>query len=295
DYLIGLALSFNPVNRQEGRIALEHLDRAAAIAYSASGPSMGEYGDLARLESLFIYLRLGMLEEADRRFRVMLEDGTTGRLYERFGAEAGGGGQVALLLEKVDSLLKDEKELDIAVTLLRGMAAIAPSSREGASRFRRLGRIYDSRNEPAKAVEFLHWAERLSPDWFRPYLDEARIHFNQDDPGKAGEALERARASLPQSLELHLGIAKLYLEDAPEKYRDPGKAETAARTAVSLSQNMNPTALDLLAAVLLKQGRIEEALMSVEAANRLEKSEARAQFHEELLQRLADQAKEAAG
>ncbi len=289
DYLIGLALSFNPASQREGRIALEHLDRAAAIAYSAGGAQAGEYGDLARLESLFVYLRLGMLGEAARRFDVMFEDGTTGRLYERFGAELAGGGQVALLLEKVDPLLKDEKNLDLAATLLRGAAAIAPSSRECASRFRRLGRIYEARGDSGRAVGFLHWAERLSPDWFRPYLDEALIHFGRDDAGKAEEALDRAKGVLPQSLELHVEVAKLYLEEAPGKFRDSARAEAAARVAVSLSQNVNPVAFDLLAAALAKQNRTEEALAGVDAAIKLERTEARTKLRDQLAKRLAEE------
>ncbi len=290
DYLIGMALSFNPANQREGRIALEHLDRAAAVAYSAGGGASGEYGDLARLESMFVYLRLGMLGEAARRFNIMYEDGTTNRLYERFGAELGGGGQAALLLEKVDPMLRDEKDLETAATLLRAAAAIAPSSRECANRFRRLGRIYDNRAKPEQAVEFLHWAERLSPDWFRPYLDEALVHFNRNVPGLAWETLDRAKAALPQSLDLHLGMAKLYLEDAPEKYRDYARAEEAAKAAASLSQSMNPLAFEMLAAAQARQGRFADALASLDTAIKLEKTEARSKLREEYAKRAAAEA-----
>ena len=286
DYLIGLALAFNPTNQRESIMALEHLDRAAAIAYSTGGESNGEYGDLARLEALFVYLRMGKLDEAARRFNIMFEDGTTNRLYERFGTELSGSGQAALLLEKIDPLLREERDLELAATLLRATAAIAPSSRECANRFRRLGRVHDRLGDTGRAIEFIHWAERLSPDWYRPYLDEVIIHFHNGDTGRAEDALNRAKAAIPQSLDLQLGTAKLYLEDLPAKYQDPAKAEEAARVASTLSQNLNPVALELLAAALLRQDRLEEALKSIEAALKLETGESRTRLRAEIVKRL---------
>ncbi len=277
DYLVGLVLASN---QQDSSLALERLDRAAAIAYSSGGEASGEYGDLARLEALFVYLRRNMLGEAARRFDIMFEDGTTTRLYERFGSELGGGGQVALLLEKVEPLIREGEELETAATLLRAAAAIAPSSRECANHFRRLARRYTNMDNQDKGIEYLHWAERMSPDWFRPYLDEARIHFDSGNIGRAEETLERAGQVIPQSLDLHLGIARMYLEDLPPKQQNPAKAAAAAQIAVTLSQNSNPTALELLALALHRDNRNAAALNAINAAITVESSQTRITLRE---------------
>ncbi len=282
DYLIGLALSFNPSTAREGALALERLDRAAAVAYSGSGENAGEYGDLARLESMFVYLRMGMLDEAARRFNIMYEDGTTNRLYERFGSELGGGGEAALLLEKVDPLLTAETDLDTAATLVRAAAAIAPTSRECANRFRRLGRVYESRGDSVKAIEFLHWAERLSSDWFRPYLDEALIFYNNNQVNRAEDALERAVTAIPNSLDLQLGICRLFLDELPVAHRDPARAEKAARAAIALSQNRNPLALEMAAVALERRGKVDEALDMINASIALESTPGRLKFRDDM-------------
>ncbi len=274
EYLLGLALASNPINQQGGSRALEQLDRAAALAYSEGGDA-GAYGDLARLEALFVYLRLGMLDEAARRFNVMAEDGATNRLYERYGSVLAGGGQAALLLEKVDPLIKEEVDLDTAATLLRAAASIAPSSRECAHRFRRLAQIYIRRDDGTTASQYLHWAQQLAPDWHRPYLDEATLKFKQGDRATAMDALERARTASPQSLDLHLAVAKLFLEELAISFQDPQIAYDAANTAVTLSQSMNPQALELAAAALLRLDRLQEARQAINQAIQLESTEAR--------------------
>ena len=288
EYLEGLALSFNLANQREGRQALDRLDRAKTIAYSDENSDSTEYGDLARLESLFVYLRMGMLDEAARRFNTMYDDGTTERLYDRFGAELGAGGQAALLLEKADPLIRREEDLELASVLLRAAAAIAPSSRECANRFHRLGKVFEKRGEEEKAVELMHWAERLSPDWYRPYIDEATIHFGQRNRGLADDTLERAKTSIPQSLELQLGIARIYLEDAPEVFRNPVKAEEAARRALTLSQNQSPAAFELLATALSRQGRHIEALAAIDSSLTLEMTESRNKLKETIQSRMDD-------
>lgn len=273
DYLIGSVLS---TNQSDIVMAREHLDKAKSAAYS-SDPSVfsPEFGDLAKLETVFVNLRRGELDEAARSFRILFEDGTMTRLYERFGAELGGGGQVALLLEKADSLISDGVELDTAGTLLRAAAAIVPSSRETSSHFRRLGLVYSGLSQVSRAVEYMHWAERLSPDWFRPYLDEAWIHFGNGDSGLAADTLRRASEAIPQSLDLHLGISKMYLDELPVHLRDPSRAEVAARTAVTLSQGMNPVALELLSKSLFRLGRLGEAMRLINQALSIEVSASR--------------------
>ncbi|MCD8140400.1 MAG: serine/threonine protein kinase [Planctomycetaceae bacterium] len=284
DYLIGLVLSSN---QGDSAVALSHLDSAAAKAYSGEPESSVEYGDLARLEAIFVYLHRNMLGEAARRFNIMFEDGTTSRLYERFGAELSGGGHVALLLEKADPLIRNGEELETAAGLLRAAASIAPSSRECANHFRRLGRVHAGLGEADKAVEYMHWAERLSPDWFRPYLDEARIHFDNDAVGKGEEALVRATTAIPQSLDLHLGIAKLYLEELPAALQDPVKAEAAAKVAVTLSNSGNPLALHYQAEAISRQKvRLAEALNAVNAAINIESSKARIELRDHLVREL---------
>lgn len=287
DYLIGAALSLSPATPGEGMMALEHLDRAAALAYS-DGTQSSEYGDLARLEAMFTYLKLNMMDEAMRRFDIMFEDGTTGRLYGRFGAELAAGGQAALLLEKADPLIRDERDLDNAATLLKAAAAVAPSSRECAQRFRRLALVLEKMDAPDSAVEYQHWAQRLAPDWARPYLDEARLHYLRDAPGPAVAALDRARAASPNSLDLYLGIARLYLETLPVEQQKPAEAEKAAGTAVTLSQRLNPLALELSAAALLRLGRLDEALNTIDAALELEKTEDRQNLRNEIRRKRAD-------
>ena len=282
DYLVGLALAFDPSQRA-GVQALDRLNKASAIAYSSSA---SDYGDLARLETIFVYLRMGKLEEAARLFDIMYEDGTTRRLYERFGAELSGGGHVALLLEKVDPLIRSEESLDTAATLLKAAAAIAPSSRECSNYFRRLGRVQANQKRFDKAVEYLHWSERLSPDWFRPYLEEARIHFDAGKVGRAEEALARGRTAIPQSLDLHLGIARMYLDELPEKQRDPAKAEQAARVSITLTEKMNPVAWELLAQALEKQNRLDEAMEAIEEAIRLETNAGRTGVRDALNRKL---------
>ncbi|MCC8181321.1 MAG: serine/threonine protein kinase, partial [Planctomycetes bacterium] len=291
EYLLGLALAFNTATEQDGLLALDRLDRAAAVAYSEGGDA-GDYGDLARLEALFVYLRLGMLDEAARRFNIMFEDGATQRLYDRYGATLGAGGQASLLLEKVDPLIRDQTNLDTAAILLRAAAAIAPSSRECAQRFRRLALIHSRREELELASNFLHWAERLAPDWHRPYLDEALMDFTFDQPGLAKETLERAQAAIPQSLDLHTGVARLYLTELPARYQDPAEAEKAAARAVTISQNMSPLALELLAQAQFRLNRYEEALKNIDAAIGLENTETRQTLRNSIAEKAAEKSQQ---
>ncbi len=276
DYLIGLVLSSNQI---DSGAALGRLDKARAEAYGANQP---EYGDLARLEAVFMYLRNEKLEEAARRFGEMFEDGATTRLFERFGSELGGGGHVALLLENADPLILESGDLEVAAALLRAAATLSPSSRECANHFRRLAGAYADRDDVDKAVEYMHWAERLSPEWFRPYLDEARLHFRNGAPGLAEETLDRAAAAIPQSLDLHLGVAKLYLEDLPPALRDAPKAEAAAQAALAIARGASPAALEYLARALFLQGKLAEAMTAAEGALSAEKSESRQALRDEI-------------
>ncbi|MDR1745173.1 MAG: hypothetical protein LBS30_05415, partial [Planctomycetota bacterium] len=280
DYLIGLILSSNEI---DSAAALGLLDKARAEAYGASLP---EYGDLARLEAVFVYLRNNKLEEAARRFGEMFEDGTTTRLFERFGPELGGGGHVALLLEKADPLIREGGDPETAATLLRAAASLSPSSRECASHFRSLARVHAEAGSFDKAVDFLHWAERLSPEWYRPYLEEARIHFENSAPGAAEEVLGRAAAAIPQSPELHLGIARLYIEELPLYQQNPQKAETAARAAAALSPQTKAAAQELLALALYRQDRLAEAMEAIEAALAEEKTESRQALRNDIFNRM---------
>ena len=286
DYIIALALfSGQP---DDTTTILKYLRKAETIGHSSDNANNTQYGDLARLEIFFVNLRRNTLGEAARLSTTMYENGTTSRLYERFGSELAGGGQVALILEKVNTLINEAKneDLDIAATLLRAAAAISPSSRECASHFRRLGNVHANRGEADKAVDLMHWAERISPEWSRPYLDEARIHFDNDQAGNAEDALRRAVAAIPQSLDLQLGIAKMYLDEIPDSMKSPAKAETAARTAATLSQNANPNAMELLAKALFQQQRFAEADEAIEAALKVESNAARQGLRDQIADNL---------
>ncbi len=291
DYLTGLSLSLNPVPTRERMLALERLNRAAALSYSAPG-SDGEFGDLARHESAFVYIRLDMLNEAARVFKQLFNDGTYDRLYERFGSELGGGGHAALLLERVDLMLQDQaltqpkSQLEPVVTLLKAAATIAPTSRECAQRYRNLARICRDRGEMPAALEYYQAAVKLAPDWYRPYLDQTLLYYRNDEPQAGLAVLNQALLALPQSLDLQLAIANLYLETLPAKYQDPARAETAAVAAVDLSQRLNPAAFELLAKARLSQGRTREALTAITAALELEKSEAREQLRDQIVMTL---------
>ena len=286
DYIKGLALASNPREPREGALALERLQRAYGVAYSTDNADSIEYGDLASLEEQFVYLRSNMLSEAARNFGRMFENGSLERLYQRFGTELGGGGQVALILEKVDPLIASGEKLDIAATLLRAAAAIYPGSREVANNFQRLARAHAKQGAIDRAAEYMHVAQQISPEWFRPYLDEARIHFDNDDLKAADEALTRAEKAIPQSLDLQLGIARLFLDELPERLQDPVRAGKAAQAAAELSHNGNPGALELLAAALLRQDRPEEAMTAIDAAIRIESSRKRVSMREEISARL---------
>ncbi|MDR1519787.1 MAG: protein kinase [Planctomycetota bacterium] len=280
DYLIGLALA-NQSGQKEERAALEQLERAAATAYAAGN---GEYGDLARLEALFVRLRLGMPEEAARRFGVMLDDGAADRLQQRFGSELGAGGRAALILEKAEPMIQAKGDLKLVADLLRLAAAISPTSRECAAGFRGLAMVRIEGGNVDLGLELLRQAERVAPDWPRPYLDEAGLLYRLDRPAEAEEVLSRADSALPPSLDYRLGQARLYLGDIPEKYRDPARAEQAARAAIELSQGKNPATLELLAAAMEKQGRLNEARSAILAALTLEKTDARIKWHDRLNQ-----------
>gem|GEM_PF-2041300 len=295
DYLAGLAFSLNPIPARERSLALERLDRAAAVAYSAPSGE-GEYGDLARHESAFAYLRLDLLDEAARVFRQLFADGTFERLYGRFGSELGGGGRTALLLERVDALLQEGSlaksggSLEPAATLLRAAAAAAPTSRECAQRYRRLGRISRDRGERDHALDFYRMAGKLAPDWFRPYVDEALLHFLNDDSGSGMAVLARANEDLPQSLDLQLSIASLFLNDLPASRQNPAAAEAAASAAIALSQRLNPAAFEHEAEALFRQNRLDEALASIDSALELERTEARERLREMILANLVSSA-----
>ena len=281
DYLAGLALALNPLSNRERAMSLERLDRASALAYSAGGEA-SEYGDLARQEAAFVYVRLERLREAARLFTILFDDGTAKRLSERYGSELGGGGQAALLLEKVDPLLKSEHELDVAETLLKATAYIAPGSRECAQRFRTLARIHAGNGSFETAIRLYREAQAMAPDWYRPYLDEAFLYFRSNNPNEAAAALEKAAKALPQSLDLQIALVRLFLDELPPEHQDAEKALKAARTAVTLSQRQHPGALDLEARALSRQGKKAEALAAVDDALALERSDQRLQLREEI-------------
>ncbi|MDR1612280.1 MAG: serine/threonine protein kinase [Planctomycetota bacterium] len=289
DYLFALALSFNPVSDRERVYALERLDRASALAYSAGGDA-AEYGDLARHEAAFVHLRQDLADEAVRSFDALLADGTYRRLYDRFGAELGGGGHAALLLERVDQILKDESPSASAGTLLKVAAVLAPKSRECAQRFRRLASIYAGQGLMPLTFEYCRQAQALAPDWHRPYIDEALFHYRLDRAGAARATLLRAMETLPQSAELQIGIARLYLKELPDRHQDAEMAYAAAAKAVALSQRLNPDALEYEATALLKLGRYREALASIDEALGLEKNDARTGIRSEVMALLANSA-----
>ncbi|MDR3211082.1 MAG: serine/threonine protein kinase [Planctomycetota bacterium] len=277
DYLTGLALSLNPVPTRDRLQALERLERAATLA--GSDPA-SEFGDLAQFETAFVYLRLGMIEPAAGIFRQLFSANIYSRLYSLYGQELGGGGHTALLLELVDSLLQSEAEtiaedvLSLADTFLAAAAAISPSSRECAQRFRRLARINQLRGDYPNALAYFDTAIGLASDWHRPYVDKALLLY-QFDPDQATEVIRRAEAALPQSLDLALALAALYLNDVPPSYQDPIRAEVAATTALELSQGLNPAAFELQARAFWRQNRLAEAREAVKAALELEKTENR--------------------
>ncbi|MDR0361497.1 MAG: protein kinase [Planctomycetota bacterium] len=291
DYLLGLALSFNPVPDRERVYALERLDRAAALAYSAGGDS-AEYGDLARHEAAFVYLRQDHLDEAVRSFDALLVDDTYRRLFDRFGTELGGGGHAALLLEKVDQLLKDEADLVPAGVLLKAAAVIAPRSRECAQRFRRLANIYGKEGRMQPTLEYFRQAQALAPDWHLPYLDEALLYCRGGQPGRANDAIAMAEEALPQSAELQIGIARLFLKDLPAESRDPERAADAASKAVTLSQRLNPSAHEYEATAFLRLGRYREALAAIDASIELERNETRTGIRAEIMALLANSTSE---
>lgn len=288
EYLAGLSLSLNPVPDRERILALEHLERASALAYSANGGE-GEFGDLARYESAFVYLRLGMPEEAARVFRQLFADNTLDRLYARFGLELGGGGHASLLVEWVDAFLQEDTfkqnkgKLEPVATFIRAVAALAPTSRECAQRYRRLARYCLDDGDTQNALEFYRSASKLAPDWYRPYIDQALAYFAVGNKDAGIAIVEEAEKALPQSLDLKLGIARLFLNDAPEQYRDPVRAAKAAAAAAEISQGLNPNALELYADALLRQNLYNQALQNIDKALELEKTESREKLRQDIL------------
>jgi tetratricopeptide (TPR) repeat protein len=237
---------------------------------------------LARLEAFFTYLRLDLPEEAARHFQAMDEDGAIDRLRRRFGPELGADGGAALVLEKAGPRLRAGGDLRLASNLLRAAAILAPASREGAAGFRRLALLLAEDGDSVRAAESLRLAESLAPDWPRPYLDEALIHYRLDRPDRAGEVLKAAAEALPNSLDFHLGLAKLHLDEAPEKYRDPAGAADAALMAAGISQGKNPAALELLARARERLGLLDAAGEAIGAALELESTEERLLIRERI-------------
>ncbi|MCC8164955.1 MAG: hypothetical protein LIQ31_02100, partial [Planctomycetes bacterium] len=82
------------------------------------------------------------------------------------------------------------------------------------------------------------------------------------------------------SLDLHLGIARLYLEELPPDRQNPAKAATAAQIAATLSQNSNPAALELLALALHRDNRNAAALNAINAAITVKSSRSRIALRE---------------
>lgn len=126
----------------------------------------------------------------------------------------------------------------------------------------RLGRIYESQGKDDLALA--QYKAGIKKDKRNVLLWRylAELSYRQGDFKTAENALEKAAKLQPKDGDLYNNLAWVYIKQD----RKLEKAEGLARKALVLTPEKRPYYLDTLGVVLLRQGRIDEAVRALEEA-----------------------------
>ncbi len=257
----------------------------------------GMYGLLSQLEEALVRIKLSQYEEACRKFIDMQRQGTAAVLAENYQDVISSGNTLEFVLKRIDALLgaggqaQNPASSDTAFTLLEAMNALYPASgKDLALRYHRLALAYAEHGNADAAISVLNKTISLAPGWHMPWINKAEILYSQGKTGECFGALDRAGKDMPESVELHLAIARFCLTLENGQPLNLSKAEEAASVANTAAEHKNPAALELLAQALFHKTQYKEALDAVQKALDLEATEPRRMLMEKIIERLVKEA-----
>lgn len=254
------------------------------------------YGLLARLESALSLFRYGHVREGVQALSSLQRDGTLDALAGRYGGVVRASGVVGYMMQEADLLLGQSGNIETSWSLLEGIRALTydTGGKELALRYNTLaGHLYDA-GEYGDARAVYSQAIELARDWYLPLFERAKLLYLSSDSANNGiVAFEEAFRILPESLDLRLAAADLFLtreKSVAGKDIEPSAqlALNAAMSAVEISKRKSPQALSYCARALYMLGRYHEALGYNDEAISLEDSPQRRAFGNRITDQLND-------
>src|SRR5207247_1729899 len=119
--------------------------------------------------------------------------------------------------------------------------------------WRRIGKVYENSNQPARAVDAYHKAIEVDPKYWRNYQDLGTFYFYRDAYDEAIQQYKKLVEVAPDLAASHYALAAPYLNLG--RYAD---AEYELNTALGLQEF--PNAREGLGLSLVYQGRDREAV-----------------------------------
>ncbi|MBN2713441.1 MAG: protein kinase [Planctomycetes bacterium] len=228
---------------------------------------LGMYGRLSQLEQVVTLLHMNDAAGAAKLLREMQVDNGLKTLSEKYSDEISMGGIISYVNDRVDDMLKREKDLDVVFALLEAMRMLYPASGDDlAIRYHRMAMIHKKHKSYQKAETALQEARTLSANWYRPWFDLAMLYFEQGRDADGYYELERLLNSMEGNLELHLEAVRFYLEKVDGKSRNSALAVHVINRALQLSERLDPEVWRLAAKAYSAEGRLPEALDHIKYA-----------------------------
>ncbi len=279
---VRLSSGNNPVFLMVPLSMREQTIRFSVTLDSVPQSIIGIYGHLARVETALLQLRQGgggQRLRATAELTRMQRDNMMNLLSVTYPEELAARGLLAESLTLCDTLLRHGSDIPAAWALLESLHALFPSGgRELAQRYHRLGHIEANIGHIAEATGAYHKAAALAPDWYLPRLEQAFLWYALGQDKRGEQQIKQTSEQFPDSLELHLAIARFYLGWLDERKPVPALALSASRSALRISEEKNPIAWDLTASALTIMGHRSDALDAISNALNLEYSVPRRQL-----------------
>jgi len=179
--------------------------------------------------------------------------------------------------------LKKKGDFVGAVKSYLGAIRIKPDQ---AKFYNNIGAILAHQNKGKEAIDYFNKAIQIDPAYAGAYYNLGKVFVNE---GKIEEAILNYRKALSVNKDMtqilyHLSWIFATHED--KKYRNGQEAVKLATKLCSITQNIQPLALDALAAAYAETGRFNEAVVTAQKALNLALKEGPANLASGLKERL---------
>jgi Tfp pilus assembly protein PilF len=127
----------------------------------------------------------------------------------------------------------------------------------------KLGGIYDSQGKTGLAHEQYRFAVKQAPENGRAWSLLGDVAYREKDYPEAEKAYGKALDLDPKSGDLHNNLAWVYVQQD----RKLSKAQNLVMRALELAPDHRPYYLDTLGVILLKEGKIPEAIVALKESS----------------------------